>query len=208
MNTSKIIRIDPVPRQFSTTWMLGSRCNYDCMYCPAELHDKTSKHRDLDVLKQVWKQVLERTVDLALPYKIAFTGGEVTTNRAFLPLIQWIRSTTSDVQIFVTTNGSASFAYYKKLAALVNGISFSTHSEFINEAKFFSTAAKLNNLMVRPEKSMHVNIMDEYWNHERNKLYEEFCKKHNISYSVNHVGYDKSIRKEILRQGVYNIESI
>ena len=30
-------------------WNLGKRCNYDCTYCPAEIHDNTSKHTDIKI---------------------------------------------------------------------------------------------------------------------------------------------------------------
>ena len=168
----------------------------------------TSGHHDLDTLTKIWQQVLDRTVDTNLQYKISFTGGEVTTNKAFLPLIKWILSVTKDVQIFMTTNGTASLGYYKKLASVINGISFSTHSEFIDEAKFFAKVKALNEIMMGPHKSLHVNIMDEHWNRDRNNLYEKFCSDHRISYSVNQIDYNKSNRQEILRKGTYNIESI
>ena len=29
----------------------GKRCNYDCSYCPAEIHDNFSKHTDIKILK-------------------------------------------------------------------------------------------------------------------------------------------------------------
>ena len=208
MSVGKIIRIDPAPKQFSVSWMLGSRCNYECMYCPAELHDKTSQHHDLSTLKRTWQQVLDNTKHLGLQYKISFTGGEVTTNRNFLPLIEWIRSRPFSTQIFVVSNGSASLGYYRRLAKLVDGISISTHSEFMDEKKFFGTARSLNQIMTRPEKSLHVNIMDEHWNQERIKLYQKFCDENHISYSVNVIDYSQTVRLDIWRQGKANIEQI
>jgi len=208
MSNQKIIRIESRPRQFNVTWMLGSRCNYDCMYCPSDLHDKTSQHHDLETLQKAWHQIVDKTQHLGLQYKIAFTGGEVTTNRNFLPLLEWIRSETPNCEIFLCSNGSASLNYYRRLANAVNGIALSTHSEFIDEKKFFQTALALNKIMIRPEKSLHVNIMEEHWNKDRNSLYENFCKDHDISYSLNYVDYTKKIRSDILREGKYNLESI
>ena len=31
-------------------WNLGKRCNLDCTYCPAEIHDNFSSHKDLSTL--------------------------------------------------------------------------------------------------------------------------------------------------------------
>lgn len=208
MSDSKIISIVPAPKFFSITWMLGSRCNYDCMYCPSEWHDKTSAHHDLSMLKNLWNQILERTQHLGLAYKVSFTGGEVTTNKNFLPFLQWIRQGQHPVKFFLTTNGSASLGFYRRLARCVDGISLSTHSEYIDERRFFTIAKELDQIMIRPDKSLHVNIMDEHWAQDRIKLYQQFCEQHGISHSVNRIDYTKQTRTMTWMQGKYNIDSI
>jgi molybdenum cofactor biosynthesis enzyme MoaA len=201
-----IVRVTPVPEYFSLTWMLGSRCNYDCMYCPTELHDSTSRPHDLATMQQVWRNIYEKTQDKDLSYKISFTGGEVTANKNFLPLVEWLRTNYPDVaMILLTTNGSASQQYYKKLACIVDSISFSTHSEYIDEQRFFDTVLAVDQIMIRPAKSVHVNIMDEHWNQDRIKLYQQWLTKHNISYTVNEINYTKATRTYILDQGVKNL---
>lgn len=206
---SKIIKVEPVPEYFSITWMLGDRCNYDCMYCPTELHSMTSKPHSLSTMQKVWKNIYEQTKHKNLPYKISFTGGEVTANKNFLPLIQWLRENFVEIaMISITTNGSASKRYYVKLANLVESISFSTHSEFIEEQKFFDTVKHVNSIMVRPKKSVHVNIMNEFWNTERIELYKKFLEEHNVSYSVNRIDYDSQTREQPILQGIYNLEHI
>ena len=54
---NNIISIRPTEEVFSITWMIGRRCNYDCMYCPTELHDKVSKHHELVKLQEAWKNI-------------------------------------------------------------------------------------------------------------------------------------------------------
>lgn len=205
----KIIRVEPIEPYVSLTWMIGARCNYDCMYCPAELHDTVSKHPDIEKLKTVWNNFYQKTQHLGLPYKLSFTGGEVTANKSFLPLIEYLTTDSFNVkQIFVTTNGSASKNYYCKLSKLVTGITFSTHSEFFNEAEFFNKVRAINDLMIRPEKSVHVNIMDEYWNQDRIVLYQTWLNNHNISNSVNKINYYRATQTIPIINGVKNIESI
>ena len=207
MNNEKIISVRPIPEYFSLTWMLGSRCNYDCMYCPAELHDSTSQPHDLETMQQVWKNIYEKTQQKNLPYKISFTGGEVTANKNFLPLTKWLRSTYSDIaMILLTTNGSASRRYYEELSEHVESISFSTHSEFMDEKHFFETVVAVNHLMPRPKKSVHVNVMDEYWNQDRISIYKKWLDQHNVSYTVNSINYEQAVRTNILQKGKQNLE--
>ena len=201
-----IVRVTPVPEYFSLTWMLGSRCNYDCMYCPTELHDSTSRPHDLVTMQEVWRNIYCKTQHKNLPYKISFTGGEVTANKNFFPLVEWLRTNYPDIaMILLTTNGTASQRYYEKLAKVVNSISFSTHSEYMDEQRFFDTVVAVDRMMLRPTKSVHVNIMNEHWNQDRIKLYQQWLTQHNISYSVNQINYATATRTYILDQGVKNL---
>jgi MoaA/NifB/PqqE/SkfB family radical SAM enzyme len=191
------------------TWMIGARCNYDCMYCPADVHDNTSTHADFEKLKSAWNSLHAKTSKLGLPYKISFTGGEVTANKSFLPLIEYLRSGLFDIgQLVVTTNGSASVNYYRRLSELVDSISFSTHSEFFDEAEFFNKVHEINKIMPKPGKSVHVNIMDEWWNQERIELYKSWLDQHSIAYSINVIDYSQQIRSIPLHQGQKNLEQV
>lgn len=204
----KIVQVDPIAPRIALSWMLGSRCNYDCMYCPDYLHDLTSSHPDLEKLKQAWHLFYKKTHHLNLPYKISFTGGEVTANKSFLPLVEYLKNSDYNInQIVVTTNGSASKNYYTRLASLVTDISFSVHSEFMDEADFFTKVLAIDRVMIRPNKSVHVNVMNEWWNQDRIPLYEEWLKDKNISYSINHVIYANPESRPVFK-GIKNFESI
>lgn len=160
----------------------------------------TSRPHDLETMQQVWKNIHEKSRDRGLHYKISFTGGEVTANKNFLPLVAWMRENYSDIaMILLTTNGSASLNYYLKLAALVESISFSTHSEFMDEAEFFQKAQAIDSIMVRPEKSFHVNIMDEDWNRDRIEMYKSWLTEKNISHSVNSIDYSYRTREHVMK---------
>ena len=177
------------------------------MYCPTNLHDNTSVPHDLESMQRAWQNIHNKSKHLDLKYKISITGGEVTANRNFLPFIQWLRSSYSEIQeIHITTNGSASFNYYKNLSQVVESICFSTHSEFINENDFFQKAIAIDKLMVRPAKSFHVNVMNEYWNQDRIVLYKNLLEKNSISYSVNEINYDLKTRDFVKTEGNLNLE--
>lgn len=207
MNDVKIISVSPIERVFSITWKLSSRCNYDCMYCPNEWHSSTSVHPTLNEMQSYWKKVFEKTKQKELKYKISFTGGELTGNKDFLPFLQWLRKEYKehiDI-ILLTTNGSATLKYYKKLFNLVENISFSVHSEHVNENKFFTMIADLANY-IDENKFLHVNIMDEYWNKDRIELYKNFLISKNISHSVNKINYSLRTREIPIFKGKFDFD--
>ena len=185
--------------------MIGARCNYDCMYCPSWSHNDDRPHHTFEDLKTVWSNFYSATRDKNLPYRISFTGGEVTANKNFLPLIEFLRQQDISMRMLVTTNGSASKRYYQRLATLVDTISFSTHSEFFDEKKFFEKVFLINQQMIRPEKSVHVNIMDEYWNQDRIELYKQLLDTKSVSYSVNAIDYSAKIRDFSVQKGQLNL---
>ena len=43
-----------IQQSVKVEWNLGKRCNYDCSYCPPVIHDNTSPHTDIQILKMLW----------------------------------------------------------------------------------------------------------------------------------------------------------
>jgi hypothetical protein len=179
------------------------------MYCPTNLHDSTSVPHSLETMQTAWKNIHAKSKHLGLDYKISITGGEITANRNFLPFVQWLRSNYAEVkEIHVTTNGSASLGYYKNLAQVVESICFSTHSEFFDEKKFFQKAMAIDQVMIRPAKSFHVNIMNEYWNQDRIAMYRQLLDENCISYSVNEIDYSFKTRDFVKTESKLNFDEI
>jgi hypothetical protein len=176
------------------------------MYCPTSLHDNYSKHASLDLLKQRWQSIFSKTARRNLLYKISFTGGEVTVNKSFLPLLRWMRKNYQDniAKILVTSNGSASLNYYTKLYELIDNLSLSFHSEHADEQKFFDLAIKLHQNLL-PGKHLHVNIMDESWNQDRIKLYQKILDQYDISNAVNNIDYSMQTRSIPIMKGKINL---
>jgi molybdenum cofactor biosynthesis enzyme MoaA len=206
MTAGKIISVTPVDEYFSITWQLGIRCNYDCMYCPTSYHDSTSLHHSLDKLQQAWISIFEKTKHHNLKYKVSLTGGELTTNKHFLPFVEWLRENYNQhlFKILLTTNGSATLNYYKKVFKVIDNISFSMHSEHINETEFFNMIIELSKA-INPDKFMQVNIMNEFWNRNRIPAYTALLDKHHISYSVNDIDYQHQTRDFPIFKGDLNL---
>lgn len=104
-------------------WNLGKRCNYDCSYCPASIHDNSSAHTDITVLKAT----VDKLMTLGKPIRLSFTGGEPTVHPAFRELIHYCNHVGVS-WISVTTNGTLPYEYYASLD--VDQLVFSIHLEY------------------------------------------------------------------------------
>ena len=61
-----------VQESVKVEWNLGKRCNYDCSYCPAEIHDNFSKHTDIKILKNAVDDLIGSMPDLRTKVRISF----------------------------------------------------------------------------------------------------------------------------------------
>ena len=89
-------------------WNLGKRCNLDCSYCPAEIHDNHSEHTDIEILKS--------TVDTlsTIPnVRISLTGGEPCVHPDIEQLLQHAKNKISWIN--VTTNGTRTVEFYQNI---------------------------------------------------------------------------------------------
>ncbi len=121
---------------FHVQWNVGKRCNYDCVYCPAGLHDKTSPHHSLEVMTGFVDQLDRKIVKPII--QIWFTGGEPTVNPHFLGLCRYIATTYgARFRLGLTTNGSRTEAYYLELLDYVTFLQFSTHFEFVRNPEAY-----------------------------------------------------------------------
>jgi MoaA/NifB/PqqE/SkfB family radical SAM enzyme len=187
-----IIKIKPYAQHFHVHWFVGSRCNFDCSYCPPLWHDKTSTHNSFDDLCRAWSRVIELTRNFDnIKYSLSFLGGELTINKDFLPFIQWLHKNYSGriSDSGMITNGTATQDYYAEIVKYFTWITFSTHSEFMNEAKFFENVLAAFNAGKKETCSVSVNIMDEPWHKLHTKRYKEFCDTHGIHNYLHAVDY-------------------
>lgn len=177
------------------------------MYCPTDLHSNTDAHYTLEELKEYWTNIYTNTSHRNLNYKISFTGGEPTTNKDFLPFALWLKEQFGNQidKLLLTTNGSASLRYYKTLLPAVDNLSFSLHSEHVDEKKFFETVIELNKV-IEHSKFLHVNIMNEFWNADRILTYKKILTDNGISYSVNEINYARQTRSVPIFKGKLNLE--
>lgn len=104
-------------------WNLGKRCNYDCSYCPATIHDNHSSHTDIELLKST----VDHLSSLGKPVRLSFTGGEPCVHPKFEELVKYAKH--RDISwISVTTNGTRPYKFYASLP--VDQYVFSIHLEY------------------------------------------------------------------------------
>ena len=119
-------------------WNLGKRCNYDCSYCPSSIHDNTSPHTDIEILKSA----VDKLVALGKPIRLSFTGGEPTVHPKFKELLQYCKHV-GVYWISVTTNGTLPAEFYATLP--VEQIVFSIHFEY-DWMRISSTLVKVSDM--------------------------------------------------------------
>ena len=116
-------------------WNLGKRCNYDCSYCPASIHDNSSPHTDIEILKAT----VDKLVTLGKPIRLSFTGGEPCVHPKFVELITYCNYKGIS-WISVTTNGTLPYEFYASLN--VDQFVFSLHLEY-DWQRVYNTMSKV-----------------------------------------------------------------
>ena len=119
----KITSRYPHQNSVKIEWNLGKRCNYNCSYCPEEIHDNTSLHTDIEILKST----VDKLKSLGKPIRISFTGGEPTVHPKFEELVNYCKNQGVS-WISITTNGTRKEEWYSNLR--VDQIVFSMHMEY------------------------------------------------------------------------------
>ena len=136
-------------------WNLGKRCNYDCSYCPASIHDNSSPHTDIEMLKAT----VDKLIALGKPIRLSFTGGEPCVHPKFSELVKYCKHV-GITWVSVTTNGTLPYEFYSALE--VDQIVFSIHLEF-DWKRVFNTVESvvdLTNKKVIAQIMAHHDHMD------------------------------------------------
>ena len=141
---------------FSTSWILGRFCNYNCSYCwPYARSDKVD-HQSLEVYKHTVDEIKRQARANGFDqFHWSFSGGEPTAYRELIELIQYLDDgpTTPYQSIHMTTNLSPGSKWWKRwldTTALLQrrSITASYHDEFSREQEFGDKCLQLMNDMV------------------------------------------------------------
>ena len=140
----------PHQESIKVEWNLGKRCNYDCTYCPSVIHDNTSEHTNINILKDT----VDKLLGIGRPIRLSFTGGEPCIHPKFEELISYAKNQGIS-WISVTTNGTRQPEWY--VEQRVNQYVFSLHFEH-DWRRALSTITKLYET-ARDQIDIMVNVM-------------------------------------------------
>lgn len=105
-------------------WNLGKRCNYDCGYCPSEIHDNHSPHTDINI----FKSAVDQLCNIDKPLRISLTGGEPCVHPDIEVLLEYLKMKNVS-WVNITTNGTRIPKWYLENEVYWNHLVFSLHFE-------------------------------------------------------------------------------
>jgi MoaA/NifB/PqqE/SkfB family radical SAM enzyme len=196
-------------------WSIHNKCNYECTYCPPELHDGDSQWLNLDHLKSFIDKIEEHYIK-RLGYKnilFSFTGGEPTLWKDFKAFVQYIDQ--KGFRCGLTTNGSVSPNFWKNISHAFDYICMSFHPEKAEIEKFLKNYEFLHNEpnTVIPAVRVMMHHKQEFWN-VGEELIEKLKKFSNWTYQSVHIlknygqgsekiEYDSNYKDEFLDQNAF-----
>jgi len=161
-------------------WNLGKRCNLDCTYCPAEIHDNFSQHTRLDKLMNTVDKIAE-----IKNARISFTGGEPTVHPAFEDLLEYARPKIK--WLSVTTNATRPVEFYERIP--VNYMVFSLHFEDPQWSKRLRTIIEFATATesLKFPKDYHIALMAHHDYMKELKQAASYLTGHSIPYTVRRI---------------------
>lgn len=146
----KITSAWPHQDQIKVEWNLGKRCNYDCSYCPASIHDNYSPHTDINILEAT----VDKLCELGKPLRISLTGGEPCVHPDIEDLLEYFKRK-GIFWVNLTTNGTRTARWYLEQEMYFNHLVFSLHFEK-DWARVLQT---INQFYDNTERDFFVNVM-------------------------------------------------
>jgi organic radical activating enzyme len=170
---------------FSTSWILGRFCNYNCSYCWPSARSDKQDYQSLDVYKNTVDEIKRQARGNGFTeFHWSFSGGEPTAFRQLLDLVKHLDETESTYQsIHMTTNlspGSKWWNTWCKNTEMLQrrSITASFHDEFAKEQEFGDKCLQLQYELV------HVTINQVMVPEKFYELYERMERFHKRGINV------------------------
>jgi|TARA_R110001632_G_scaffold59715_4_gene145061 MoaA/NifB/PqqE/SkfB family radical SAM enzyme len=171
-------------------WNIGKRCNLDCGYCPAEIHDNFSPHTDLDKMVNTIYE-LEK---IGKPIRLSLTGGEPTVHPKINNILECARARLQ--WLSVTTNGLRSADWYIKQP--VNQWVFSLHFDNEHSQRAAENIVRYSQLLDMEGKDtlFQVNLMAHHKHMDAVRAAAILLEGHNIPYVCRRIRWTKAEERD------------
>lgn len=174
----KVTSAWPHQDQIKIEWNLGKRCNYDCSYCPKEIHDNFSPHTDINILERA----VDKLCELGKPLRISLTGGEPCVHPDIEDLLEYFKR--KDIfWVNVTTNGTRGYQWYLQNEMFFNHLVFSLHFEH-DYTRIVDTILKYYD---STEREFIVNVMAHHDYMPQVKTVVKKFKELGIKYAIRRI---------------------
>lgn len=167
-------------------WNIGKRCNLDCAYCPAEIHDNHSPHTELDTMITTIFE-LEK---LGKPIRLSLTGGEPTVHPGINEILECANARLQ--WLSVTTNGLRSAEWYIKQP--VNQWVFSLHFDNEHSIRATENIVRYSQLLDMEGKDTlyQVNLMCHHEYMDDVRAAATLLDSHNVPYVTRRIRWTDS----------------
>ena len=115
---------------YQILWDLGRRCNYACSYCWPSVHNRTSEHKDYDLLIKTTDRLIDEWAN-GNSIRWNFGGGEPTLHPRFLDWLMYLKS--KNQWTMVTSNGTRDHKYWAEAVKNLNSINLSAHFDGLKD---------------------------------------------------------------------------
>jgi len=170
---------------FSTSWILGRFCNYNCSYCWPYAHSDIQDYQSLDVYKNTVDEIKRQARENGFTeFHWSFSGGEPTAYKQLNDLVKHLDETQSTYQsIHMTTNLSPGSKWWNTWCRNTEmlqrrSITASFHDEFAKEQEFGDKCLQLQYELV------HVTINQVMVPEKFYELYERMARFHERGINV------------------------
>lgn len=174
----KVTSAWPHQNSVHVEWNLGKRCNYDCSYCPVEIHDNHSPHTNINILEST----VDKLCTIEKPLRISLTGGEPCVHPDIEVLLEYFKIK-SVSWVNITTNGTRGYRWYLDHEMFYNHLVFSLHFEH-DWHRIVDTILKYSD---STERDFFVNIMAHHDYIENTKTVVKKFKERGIKFAVRRI---------------------
>lgn len=171
-------------------WNIGKRCNLDCSYCPAEIHNNYSPHTNVKVMLDT----IDALAEIGKPIRLSFTGGEPTVHPKINDILECARARLQ--WLSVTTNGLRSAEWYIKQP--VDQWVFSLHFDNEHNIRAAENIVRYSQLLDMESKDTlyQVNLMAHHEHMDAVRAASTLLEGHNIPYVCRRIRWTKAEERD------------